>query len=237
MTHGRPRSQLAVWDDRIPSKKRTVEKVTTTCPGCGRPVVSPASAPRVYCHAGCRRAAQDAVLRLEANTLKVAGDGCWLWQGGRNASGYGILSVGHRTVFAHRLALELALGRPLGADLALHKCNNPSCVRVGAQHVYAGDHAQNMRDLADSNTGRGSKTSWDDRLVMAERAAAGEPWADVGRDFGVTAPTVGRWFAHFFPSSGPGARPPELELSPTPADGAVELSLDEAALHDPYAAE
>lgn len=201
--------------------------------------MSTKGSPRTYCHAGCRRAAQDAALRLEANTLKVSGDGCWLWQGATNANGYGILSVGHRTVFAHRLALELALGRPLGVDLALHKCNTRRCVRVGAAHLYPGDHADNMRDMADANTGAGSRTSWEDRLDMAERLAGGEAPAAVASDYGVTEATAWRWHRHFFPegvTAAPDA-PASMDAAVTRAPEhtqEVVVTLDEAAIIDPF---
>ncbi len=74
---------------------------------------------------------------------------CWEWQGCFKGSGrgYGAVSLGRRMVRAHRVALALALGRELlPTEHALHHCDNSRCCNPA--HLYAGDHAQNMRDTA-----------------------------------------------------------------------------------------
>jgi hypothetical protein len=74
-------------------------------------------------------------------------DGCWLWTGDANDAGYGQVSVSRKPKLAHRLALELTLGRSiLDNQYALHGCDNPRCCRVGAGHVYEGTAKQNSAD-------------------------------------------------------------------------------------------
>lgn len=190
------------WDDREPADRPT--RPTKPCKWCARPVIQRGKKVSLFCHEGCRRASEDAHLRLDKSTLKVEGDGCWEWQGTRNRQGYGLLSVGHRTKFAHRLALARELGRELTpGELALHKCNNPPCVRVGLGHLYVGDHDQNMRDMADANRGASSKTTWEDRLAMAEAVKVGQPVDYVAKFYGVSRATVRNWVEHFFPSGKP----------------------------------
>ena len=77
-------------------------------------------------------------------------DDCWLWQAHCTAQGYGVIMVGsrkdgtRRTVRAHRLAYELAVGPILAGLCVLHNCDNPTC--VNPSHLYAGTQRDNMRD-------------------------------------------------------------------------------------------
>ena len=68
---------------------------------------------------------------------------------------------------AHRYALALATGEPLGSALALHECDVPVCVKVAAphaipQHVVAGTQRDNMIRMAYTRRGGG-------RPVVANR--------------------------------------------------------------------
>lgn len=85
---------------------------------------------------------------------------CWPWLGAVNTDGYGVIrgepetdpETGKRTsalLLAHRVALSLALGRPLGEGmLANHKCDNPTCCRP--RHLYEGTPQQNVDDMIES---------------------------------------------------------------------------------------
>jgi HNH endonuclease len=73
-------------------------------------------------------------------------DHCWTWEGSRHPQGYGTLSVGRKTVRAHRFSYELANG-PFDASLDVcHHCDNPSCVRP--DHLFLGTARDNMRDAS-----------------------------------------------------------------------------------------
>lgn len=56
-------------------------------------------------------------------------DGCWEWQGYRDARGYAKVSIGGRKKqWVHRVAYELHAG-PIPDGLTIdHLCRNPSCV-------------------------------------------------------------------------------------------------------------
>src|SRR3990167_391996 len=68
------------------------------------------------------------------NRLIQPGGGCWIWQGGCDKNGYGVLSISigfgkERKIKAHRLAWVFAHGEiPDGLEV-LHTCDIPPCVR------------------------------------------------------------------------------------------------------------
>lgn len=78
---------------------------------------------------------------------------CVLWEGARNAGGYGVLPVArYGTRLAHRAALADTLGRPV-EGVAMHTCDNPPC--VNPEHLREGTQADNMRDCSEKGRARG----------------------------------------------------------------------------------
>lgn len=71
-------------------------------------------------------------------------NGCMLFKGAINSSGYGSIRLGDKILSAHRLAYEYFIG-PIPEDLhVLHRCNTRACINPA--HLYAGTHQQNMAD-------------------------------------------------------------------------------------------
>lgn len=84
------------------------------------------------------------------------GNACWSWTGARNPLGYGLVRrrrvARNRFLLAHRLAWEIFVG-PIPEDgQVLHKCDNPPCVRP--DHLFVGDHFENMRDMRQKGRAR-----------------------------------------------------------------------------------
>ena len=83
-------------------------------------------------------------------------EGCWEWQGTKDARGYGrfglnttthradgVVVIQPRGYLAHRVAWQLTHGDiPAGLGV-LHRCNHPSCVNPA--HLYVGDQLANNR--------------------------------------------------------------------------------------------
>jgi HNH endonuclease len=113
--------------------------------------------------------------------------GCWLWTGGVNNHGYGLIHPGkdYQTtlsmVFAHRVSWEMHRGPiPDGMDV-LHKCDTPPC--VNPDHLFVGTHASNMADASKKGrmhpgekNGRARLTSPEQAADIRARRLAGKKW-------------------------------------------------------------
>lgn len=81
--------------------------------------------------------------RFWSKVTKGEPDECWEWIASRGEGGYGRLRVQGRTVRAHRLALEITLGRALNEGMeTLHTCDNPPC--CNPRHLREDTHKKNM---------------------------------------------------------------------------------------------
>jgi len=86
-------------------------------------------------------------------------DACWLWNGYRNACGYGCAGIGGRkTMLAHRAAWEMVNGPVPAGMRVLHTCDIPACVRV--DHLWIGTQQENIADMiAKGRMARGEQRS------------------------------------------------------------------------------
>lgn len=73
---------------------------------------------------------------------EIIGEYCYQWLAYVDRNGYGNFDSQQ----AHRVAYELHYGKgSLGKKQALHKCDNPGCVRWS--HLFKGLHKDNMKDM------------------------------------------------------------------------------------------
>jgi hypothetical protein len=78
----------------------------------------------------------------------VVTDGCWLWSGEHNKTGYGVISgrgsgKAHY-VMAHRAMWEEFMGPIPSGIIVCHHCDNPGCVNL--DHLFLGSHRDNAWD-------------------------------------------------------------------------------------------
>lgn len=98
--------------------------------------------------------------RFWANVHIGRPDECWEYSGkARGPKGHAIFQMGRGvgTVGAHRVAWELANGALQEGEWVLHHCDNPPC--CNPDHLYIGDHAQNMVDMKERKRSRSAKVT------------------------------------------------------------------------------
>ena len=117
-------------------------------------------------------AKQHLIERFWSRVDKSGGeDACWPWLATKDHRGYGGLSINDRSVKAHRVALELHLGRPIAVGAcALHSCDNPPCVNPA--HLREGTLAENSREM--SLKGRAAFGDRNGSRLHPERLPRGE---------------------------------------------------------------
>lgn len=91
-------------------------------------------------------------VRLWKKVDRRGPDDCWPWIGKATVGeGYGTIMVWadattHYMTTAHRVALELKLGRTLESwERACHSCDNPPC--CNPKHLFLGTQGDNLDDM------------------------------------------------------------------------------------------
>lgn len=116
--------------------------------------------------------------------------GCWVWQHGRAAYGYGVLTINGRYTHAHRHYYTLHKGPIPSGHHVHHRCENPPC--VNPDHLEALSPSDHMKTMTLARGERGGKAKLTESEVLQIRTLFDQEWllADIGRAFGVAYTTI-----------------------------------------------
>jgi hypothetical protein len=154
-----------------------------------------------YCSRECAGVNLSEVLSKNREPLEIVfssrfkkTDGCWEWMGLLDGYGYGLIDHGCKRYRAHVLALEYD-GRPKPAGMvAMHKCDNPKCVRP--DHLEWGTPKQNVNDAAKKDRicfgERSPNAVLSESDVRKMRSIVGLSYSEIARQFNVSRPTATR---------------------------------------------
>ena len=77
---------------------------------------------------------------------------CWVWQGGKQNIGYGLMRDAGKMRTVHRVSYEEHIGKiPIGLCV-LHTCDNPLC--CNPNHLWLGTLKQNTHDMMSKGRAR-----------------------------------------------------------------------------------
>jgi len=86
------------------------------------------------------------ILQRLLNKIKINDvTDCWIWQGGTNNVGYGMIRAEHGMRTTHRVSYEEHKGIIPAGMCVLHSCDNPKC--VNPDHLRLGTHRENTQEM------------------------------------------------------------------------------------------
>lgn len=133
---------------------------------------------------------------IESNSVKIPFSGCWLWEKSLTKVGdYGQVGyASYGTEKAHRLSY-VAFVRTLTSseEFICHSCDTPSC--VNPNHLFAGSHTDNMRDMISKGRGNYAKIAkrmrkLSPKTVLEIKAIVGKSNPEIAKIYGVSTSTI-----------------------------------------------
>lgn len=111
-------------------------------------------------------------LRFFSKVNKDSPNGCWIWTGSKDTSGYGSFYFNKGPRSTHRLSFQMHFRLLLPGECVLHRCDTPAC--VNPEHFWIGSVLENNQDR--SKKGRSARLLGDAHPLRKNptRAARGE---------------------------------------------------------------
>lgn len=147
----------------------------------------------------------EVIARFWAKVDKKRDDECWLWTGYKDKDGYGRFDHNGKSIRAHRVSLEMHLGREIRAGLLV--CHQPLICHcrdcVNPRHLREDTLSANMLDMHIDGTMFKAKLT--EEQVREIRASSGKSHRKLAVEYGVFHTTIsriisGRTWAHILPT-------------------------------------
>ncbi len=126
--------------------------------------------------------------------------GCWLWTGGQDGHGYGLITIRPEFVAArtHRLSYLAFNGEIPEGIHVLHTCDMPLC--INPEHLFLGTHKENMEDMRKKNRAARMKGEKNFHaklteakvLKMREEWKSGRHYKEIASEYGIKPTNVHR---------------------------------------------
>lgn len=99
---------------------------------------------------GRHKLVSSTLLQRLLQKIVIQDNDCWIYQGGKNNIGYGMIRDGKKMRTTHRVSYEQHKGPIPHGLCVMHSCDNPIC--VNPDHLSLGTMKDNMHDMI--NKGR-----------------------------------------------------------------------------------
>ena len=132
---------------------------------------------------------------------------CWEWQGCKNSTGYGSITISQKVYSAHRIVYALTFPNAIDfrapkdkslKQFILHKCDNRLC--CNPDHMELGNYNDNNKDAANKGRSNAPKGANHAKAKLTQEQAeqvrsihkTGLTYVEIGKMFNIHANNISR---------------------------------------------